>query len=204
MKWLKKFRMIFSFIVSFFMLMERQQTIKILFVFVRVLEMLRIHRVLPFFLLFIRFKIMIGLVVWLYIEFLLFIKVIITIIVDVIRVSQVFGVMIGILGFWILIKCRHWEAILCEEIFDIVCSVFVESIASFVSMVSELSILILMGMNLSILLIIYVGIVRWIINCGSRPICNLLLMRMWIMVMFLTIGIVIVSLVMCFVIVSGR
>ena len=146
---------------------------------------------------------MIGLIIWLYIELLLLVKIIVTIIVDVIRVSQVLRVMIWILGFWIYVEFRHRKSILCEKIFDIVCSVLVESITSLVCMVCEFSIFILMGMKMPILLIVDVGITRWIVNCSRRPICNMLLMCVWIMVMILTIWIVVVGLVMCFIIVSG-
>ena len=103
--------------------------------------------VLPLILLFFDVIFTVWLIVRLYIDLLLFVKIRVAPGVGVVRVGQVLWVVVRILRLGVDIRLRQWEPILSEEVVDVVDRVLVVIVSARMRVVRSASVLVLMAVE---------------------------------------------------------
>ena len=103
--------------------------------------------VFPLILLFFDVIFTVWLIVRLYIDLLLFVKIRVAPGVGVVRVGQVLWVVVRILRLGVDIRLRQWEPILSEEVVDVVDRVLVVIVSARMRVVRSASVLVLMAVE---------------------------------------------------------
>lgn len=103
--------------------------------------------VLPLILFFFDVIFTVGLIVRLYIDLLLFVKIRVPPGVGVVRVGQVLWVVVRILRLGVDIRLRQWEPILSEKVVDVVDRVLVVIVSARMRVVRSASVLVLVAVE---------------------------------------------------------